>query len=86
MRIDSLSIVGAILSILLLIAFFLIFSSKVFPFLQSPMMVVAYNLASKAISKSLWSLRVLDVIILSVIFFSSAMGCIALFRLEGEKR
>ncbi|RLI31877.1 hypothetical protein DRO51_03030 [Candidatus Bathyarchaeota archaeon] len=86
MKVDGLSIAGAILSILLVIAFFsILFSAKIFPFLQSPIMVVAYALASKAISASLWSLRVLDVIILGIIFFSSAMGCIALFRLESEK-
>jgi len=85
MKVDGLSIAGAILSILLVIVFFSIFFAKIFPFLQSPMMIVAYALANKAISASLWGLRVLDVIILGIIFFSSAMGCIALFRLEGEK-
>ncbi|MGP3667432.1 MAG: hypothetical protein ACKD6N_01045 [Candidatus Bathyarchaeota archaeon] len=85
MKLDGLSLAGGILTVVLVAVLFSVFFSKVFPFLQPPAMIVVYALANKAISTSLWSLRVLDVIILGIIFFSSSIGCIALFRLEGEK-
>lgn len=82
---DGLSVAGLILSIILLILGIIVVG-KGFPFniFGSPAFV-SLQLLGEKLSDSLWGLRVLDVIVLSLIFFFSAIGCIALFRLEGRE-
>jgi len=74
---------GVVLSIILLLCMVGV-AAKPFPFLSlgSPAVTVGLPVPPEAFSSALWELRSWDAIILSLVLLFSAVGCIALFRLE----
>lgn len=80
---DGLTAAGVILSIILFLCILGV-TVKPFPFqaLGSPAVTVKAPPPPEAFSSALWELRSWDALILSLVLLFSAVGCIALFRLE----
>ena len=82
---DGLTAAGVVLSVILLILVVVVLA-KPFPlqaFGSSPT-AVEFPATPEDFSSALWGLRFWDAIILSLVLLFSAIGCIAIFRLEGE--
>ena len=80
---NGLTAAGAALAVILLICVGLVMANP-FPFqaLGTPTLAQEAPLPPEAFSSALWELRSWDAIILSLVLLFSAVGCIALFRLE----
>ncbi|RLI26942.1 MAG: hypothetical protein DRO52_01600 [Candidatus Hecatellales archaeon] len=80
---DGLTAAGIVLSIVLLLCVFSV-AAKPFPVqsLGSPPLIAKTPAPPEAFSSALWEIRSWDAVILSLVLLFSAIGCIALFRLE----
>ena len=80
---SGLTAAGAVLSILFLICLG-VFVAQPFPFqaLGTPASLVQAPVPPEDFSTALWSLRSWDAVILSSVLLFSAIGCVALFRME----
>jgi hypothetical protein len=80
---DGLTAAGIVMSIILLICVVVVLANP-FPFqaFGSSSTAVELPVGPEDFSSALWNLRFWDAIILSLVLLFSAIGCIAIFRLE----
>jgi len=88
---DTISLVGLIISLLVLVAFLYISSNGTFALTSfsnfSSEFVMSNSGVGLAASKYLWSDRTLDAVIQAILVFAAAAGCMAMLRAgkEGER-
>lgn len=82
MEADSLSAAGVVVTVVLVIIF-AVMVGTVFPLqaFGSPPKVFDPSFLGEKISLYLWSMRVWDLTVIALLFFFSALGCIAMFRM-----
>lgn len=88
MKLDGISVVGFLLStVLATVLVFTVYGGFPAFLYGSPAQsllsrVGDLGLISRVVSFSLWNIRAMDVIVLAIILFSTAISCIALLRRE----
>jgi multisubunit Na+/H+ antiporter MnhB subunit len=85
---DRISLVGLLISILILITFLYISWNGTFELTSfskfSPEFVTSTSGVGMATSKYLWSYRTLDAVVQAILVFAAAAGCITMLRTGKE--
>ncbi len=86
MKVDSLTAAGTALTAVFVVLVVAVVG-KSFPLdvLGSPLQTFSPAVLGPKIGLYLWSFRTWDLIVVALILFFSALGCIAMLRAEGEK-
>lgn len=86
MKVDGISVVGVFVSaVLVVVSVFTVYGGFPVFLYGSPALLYGVGdlgLISRTVSLCLWNIRAMDVIVLAVILFVTAISCIALLRVE----